>query len=442
MKLSILFSLLLLLLTSSCKGEGDKNKGETSLKETYFPKESWRVEEGNDYQDPNSQFNVHRMLETDNLVAFWEAGFGDDPETCDDPAYRFPLRDIMQEADKMFVFFRDELKFAEKGSSITDKYRMILYFYYSDEGTVYGGSADDNKVGVMWINPGRVKKAPYGAIAHEMGHAFQSIVKFDKGGTFSGGSIYEMTSQYMLWQYYPEWITFENYHLVDFMKKYHHALLHPTNMYHAPFVLEYWASMHGNDFIGHLWRNVAEGEDPVMTYQRVAGMTQEAFNEKLAGGYLRFMTWDMDRIRKVSEPYINQHLTAFDRLEDGWYRVAKKNCPQNYGYNGIQLNVPAAGTTVNLRFKGVAGAEGYDSYRTDKAGWRYGFVAHRSDGERVYSEIFSNPDGTASFKVPDNTRSLWLVVMGAPSEHKILDTKEIEEWPYQIKLENTTLTNP
>lgn len=454
MKLSILASLFLLLFTSSCKANENKNKGkdengteipeelkEISLKETYFPKEAWRVEEDNDYQDPDSQFNIHRMMETDNLVAFWEAGFGDDPETCDDPAYRFPLRDIMQEADKMFIFFRDQLKFAEKGNSISDKYRMVLYFFYSDEGTVYGGSADDT-VGVMWINPGRVKKAPYGAVAHEMGHAFQGIVKFDQGRNFPRGGIFEMTCQYMLWQYYPEWIVFENYHLVDFMKKYHHAFLHTTNMYHAPFVLEYWASLHGNDFIGRLWRSVAEGEDPVMTYQRVTGLTQEAFNEELTKGYLRFMTWDMDRIRKVSEPYVNQHLTAFDRLNDGWYRVAKRNCPQNYGYNGIRLNVPAAGTEVTLYFKGLAGTEGYNSYRVDKAGWRYGFVAYKSNGERVYSEIFSDSNGTVSFKVPDHTGYLWLVVMGAPSEHKMLDEKELEEWPYQIKLENTTLVNP
>lgn len=412
-------------------------------KVTYFPK--WVCKDlanwsggSNDFQNPNSQFSIHRMMETPNLVAFWEPQFGSDPETCSNANYRFPLRDLMAEAEKMYRFFRDELKFAEKGNSLSDDYRLILFFYYSDEGTVYGGSADD-KVGAMWITPNRVKNAPYGAIAHEMGHAFQEIVRFDKGRNFPGGSIFEMTSQYMLWQYYSNWIVFENYHLTDFMKKNHYAFLHETNMYHSPFVLEYWASLHGNDVIGNLWRSVQGQEDIVSTYKRYAGLTQTTFNDELHRGYLRFMTWDMDRIRTVSAPYINQHKTKLDALDEGWYQVAKENCPQNYGYNGIRLEVPEAGTKVTLDFKGVAGATGYSAYNLDKAGWRYGFMALTSTGERVYSETYAEKEGQATFTVPEKTTYLWVVVMGAPTSHATLNSSRVEEWPYQIKLTGTTI---
>ncbi|MFN8135520.1 MAG: DUF6055 domain-containing protein [Bacteroidales bacterium] len=109
----------------------------------------------------------------------------------------------------------------------------------------------------------RMSKAPFGALAHELGHFFQYLLNADKvkGGNTTGEgvgsySFVEMTSQYMLWQVYPEWMTFENYHLVDFMKQTHLAFLHEENMYHSPYVLEYWSNKHGIDFIGKIWREV------------------------------------------------------------------------------------------------------------------------------------------------------------------------------------------
>jgi hypothetical protein len=46
---------------------------------------------------------------------------------------------------------------------------------------------------------------------------------------------------------------------------------------------------------------------------------------------------------------------------------------------------------VKLDFKGIAGAEGYNAVQTDKAGWRYGFLAHKKDGTRVYGKLFNLP---------------------------------------------------
>jgi len=417
---------LLSIIILVCNGLYASDDSITNRKETYFPAKVWKIADDNDYSDTASQFCSSRMKESPNIVALWEKQFGADPETCDSIKYRFPLNDLLWEADKMFCFYRDTLKFVDKGSSVTDKYRMMMYFFYSDEGTVYGGSAESDKIGVVWITPNRVKKPPYGAIAHELGHAFQSIVKYDHGRNFPGGSIYEMTSQYMLWQYYPEWISFENYHLVDFLKQTHLAFLHQSNMYHSPFVLEYWASLHGRDFIGKMWKNVNEGEDPVMTYKRLAHKNQKQFCDELAMGYLKFMTWDIDRVREVSKAYINMHSTKMEKTGDGWLRIAKANCPQDYGYNGIKLNVPDAGTKIKVQFKGIAGAE-----QVANAGWRCGFVALKGNGERVYSNIFSEK-GKITFTVPQNTVNLWLVVMGAPKEHHTL--KKDNEYPYQIKV--------
>jgi hypothetical protein len=162
----------------------------------------------------------------------------------------------------------------------------------------------------------------------------------------------------------------------------------------------------------------------------------------------RFITWDMKRIEQVARPYANKHITAMNAVEDGWYRIAKSVCPQNYGYNGIKLQVPEEGTKVTLSFRGIAGSEGFNAVKTDKAGWRYGFVVYKKDGSRVYSDSYKKTSDIVRFKVPKNTEYLWLVVMGAPTEHwpvpaarqRTEGSGNLEEqWPYEIKLKGTSL---
>jgi hypothetical protein len=154
-----------------------------------------------------------------------------------------------------------------------------------------------------------------------------------------------------------------------------------------------------------------------MIYKRITSIDQDEFNDEMFDACRRFVTWDMPRIEKVAARYANQHTTTLNALEDGWFQIAPDKCPQNYGYNAIQLKVPAADMKVTLDFKGFAGGEGFASVRPENAGWRYGFLAHKKDGTRVYSDTFSQSEGTAEFTVPAGTEHLWLVVMGAPTEH-------------------------
>ncbi|WP_163709333.1 DUF6055 domain-containing protein [Mangrovibacterium lignilyticum] len=444
------YTAFILLIQVACqlsKKTNSTNPATVENKETYLPVDAWQVAKDNDYNDSTSRFNFYRMKETENLVAFWESGFGKAPSNTSDPKFRFDLDDLIAESEKMFQFFRDSLKFVEQGHSLTDKYRMNFYVFYNEDGTVYGGGADDS-IGVMWLSPGRIQDKPYGAMAHEMGHAFQYMVSADGHWGFTsspegskGQSIFEMTSQYMLWHYYPDWMRFENYHLKIFMHNTHKAFLHEDNMYCSPYVLEYWSEKHGIDFIAKLWRKAKEGEDAIMTYKRITGIDQSAFNDEMLDAYLHFMTWDMNRIRKVASNFANQHTTKMEIDGDGWYKISADKCPQNYGYNGIQLEVPAGGTEIKLDFKGIAGAEGYHAVNTDRAGWRYGFVAEKSNGERIYSDTSSQNNGQAKFTVPENTQWLWLVVVGAPTQHweHIFDgdPDNDEQWPYEIKLDGT-----
>lgn len=423
---------------------GVKGRG----KEIYLPKKPWSIPENNDYDNKNSQFSKQRMLSTDNIAAFWDKDFGDNPSTYGDVKRRFSINESMKEGERFYRFYVDKLKFVKKGSSLSDKYKLLIYILNDEDQTAYGGG-EENKIGVMWFRPARLKDAPFCTLAHEMGHSFQYLVHADGAWAYTsspegshGQSIFEMTAQWMLWQVYPKWMTIENYHLQDFMEKTHYAFLHETNMYHSPYVLEYWSNKHGLDIIGRIWQQAVEGEDPVMTYKRLTSIDQKTFNDEIFDAARRFVTWDMKRVEKVASKYANQHISKLKGTNDNWYKIDESNCPQNYGYNAIKLSVPPAKTKISLDFKSIAGSEGYRKIQIDKAGWRYGFLAVKRNGKRIYGDMYSNAEGKATFVVPKDTQYLWLVVTGAPTEHweHLLDGNDQndEQWPYQIKLTGTT----
>jgi hypothetical protein len=180
----------------------------------------------------------------------------------------------------------------------------------------------------------------------------------------------------------------------------------------------------------------------------------------------------LPRIEKVAARYANQHTTSLITTND-WYQIAADKCPQNYGYNAIRLKVPPAETKVSLDFEGIVGAEGFHSVHPEWAGWRYGFLASEEDGSRVYGDTFSKSPGAAEFTVPANTKFLWLVVTGAPTEHwihagsrgrgrgrrgattntntitaastntntntgAVTNSSANEQWPYRFKITGTT----
>ena len=378
------------------------------------------VPQGNDFNNPNSEFCFQRSKSTDNFVLFWAKEYGDDPMTNSITNRRFDVDAILKESDRFYNYYVNSMKWLkDTNTSYGTKYKFLFFVFGGNSGTATGG-AIDGKIGAFWTPAIRINRGPYGVVAHELGHSFQAMDRADGAASFSGGSIHEMTSQWMLWQVYPEWMTFENYHLNDWMKGTHFAFLHETNQYHSAQVLEYWSEKHGVEFIGKMWREVQRGEDPVMTYKRLTSITQDQFNNEIFDAARKFVTWDMPRIEKVAAQYANQHITSITKApEEGWYQIISNKCPQNYGYNAIKLKVPPAETRVSLDFKGIVGADGYHSVHPEWAGWRYGFLASKEDGSRVYSDTFSKSPGTAEFTVPANTKFLWLVVTGAPTEHWI-----------------------
>ncbi len=373
-----------------------------------------------DWRSDTGQYSFARMAYTDDIAVFWEKGFGDDLSVAPDlegEPMTVNLSRILEKTQSFYDYFKDTLEFIKKGSK-ADTFRMMVMLNYSLEGTAYGGDYD-SKIGALWVTPNRLQDKKLNCIAHELGHSFQAQLVIDNDMRPSMGAIYEMTSQWMLWQVNPEWMTDENYHWVDMMKQTHLAFLHFDNIYHSPYVLEYWSEKHGKKFMADLWRSFTPDEDVVATYKRINELSQEDFNAEMFDAAQRFITYDMPRIREYAKPYANKHTCILDLTPKGWYQINEKRIPQNYGYNGIELSVPEPGESLTVEFEGLV-KEVPEEYR-ETAGWRYGFVGVPEEGSPIYGEMASDPTGSITFTAPEGEplSHLWLVVMGAPSEHKI-----------------------
>ncbi|WP_304476796.1 DUF6055 domain-containing protein [uncultured Muribaculum sp.] len=428
-----------LLSTLRLTAEVTEYKG----KSIYLPKEL----RDNDFTDPASKWSYDRMACTDNIVLFWAPGFGGNIATAPDLEghnMKGDLANLLDRLESFYRFFYNDLAFVKPGTK-ADKYRMMVMLDYSLEGTAYGGDYD-GEIGALWIAPNRVQDKKLNCIAHELGHSFQSQVSCDGEGEGWGGSgFFEMASQWMLWQVNPDWPTDENYHLNAYRDGTHKAFLHLDNIYRSPYVLELWGEKHGRPIIAELFRQGKRGEDPVITYKRINDMTQDEFNDEMFMMQRRLINWDIDRVRDNMRPYAN--LWHTDMVDAGGrYRVAPSNCPENYGFNAIALEVPAPGKKVTVDFKGEAGRKGYNSVNVAKAGWRYGLVAVDADGNATYGEMKRDRHGRIEYTAPADKQlaHLWLVVMGAPAEHWMnphgRDNNEVDaQWPYSIKLSGTAL---
>ena len=395
-----------------------------------------------DLNDPDSKWSFHRMVSTPDIVLFWDKGFGPDISKAPDldgNNMKVDLANLLAKLGRFYDFFYNDLGFAKPGSK-ADRYKMMVMLDYSLEGTAYGGDYD-GQIGALWIAPNRVQDSNLNCIAHELGHSFQLQITCDGEGEAWGGSgFYEMASQWMLWQVNPEWQKDERFHLDAFADLTHKAFLHIDNIYHSPYVLELWGEKRGRPFIAELFRQGKVGEDPAMTYIRLTGLSQERFNDEMWHNYARLVNWDIDRVRDYTRGYTDIWHTDLVDAGSGWKRVAPGNAPENYGFNVIPVDVPAPGKTVSVDFRGEAGRKGYYTLNRNKAGWRYGLVAIDSKGDAIYGDMEKVRNGKVSFTTPADggIEKLWLVVMGAPTEHwrnvDGPDNPGDAQWPYSIKI--------
>lgn len=379
-----------------------------------------------DLDNDSSRWSWHRSAQTEDLIFFWERGFGDDwknPPQLEGHPMAFDLDNLKDRVESFYKFFRDTLKFSLPGSK-ADRYKMMVMVNYSLDGTAYGGTYD-NFIGALWVAPNRIQDRKLNCLAHELGHSFQLQIPADSISDAWGGSgFYEMTSQWMLWQVNPDWLTDENYHFEAFRNLTHKAFLDGENIYHSPYVIEYWAEKHGRPFIAELYRNGRVGEDPVMTYQRLTGISQEQFNNEMIDCYQHLLNLDFRHAYKETRPYactFQARMVPSERK--GWLQADTTQVPEDYGFNAIRLSLPTKPRKVSAQVK--------SDYPL-----RAAFVAVTMDGKAVYGNpVAIEKKGSVRMSLPaEPLKTVYLVVMGAPHQHCMLDWNgKNRQYPYVLK---------
>ena len=387
-----------------------------------------------DLNDTASRWCWQRSAQTDDLVFFWEKGFGDDlarAPQLDGHDMRVDLPNLKSRVQHFYRYFRDTLRFTLPGSK-ADRYKMMVMLHYSLEGTAYGGTYD-NFIGALWVAPNRIQDRKLNCLAHELGHSFQLQIPADSVGDAWGGSgFFEMASQWMLWQVNPDWIKDEYYHFEAFRKLTHKAFLHLDNIYHSPYVLEYWAELRGLPSIGELFRQGRKDEDPVLTYQRLYGLSQQQFCMEMAQCYQRLLNFDFVHARKETRPYACTFSTPVEAsAPKGWYAPASDMQPEDYGFNAIRLDTERCKRKVSATLRGQ--------------GLVSGFVAVDTDGKSYYGTLVT--DGKPKMALPRDKqlKALYLLVTGAPAAHTKLDYRHPENnasYPYTFKLSGAEILKP
>ncbi|MDD3078570.1 MAG: DUF6055 domain-containing protein [Paludibacter sp.] len=423
-----------------------KNVTKSVGKQIYVP--TWMM---GDVYDATNSWSIERSRQSKNWILFWESGFGDDPGSIVDACLVL--------AEKSFAFYADSLKFIQKGSSKTDIYKMIIRLRYSSDWEA-SGSGVDNTIGLLTLTSSALSSRGGQTIAHEVGHCFQYQVHCDNndsngwmygfGDNASGGNgWWEQCAQWQAYKVFPEQ-QFTNEWFSGYLSHVHKHILHESTRYEDYFIQDYWCDLHGMDFIGRLWNESVNPEDPVETYKRLTGTSQSEFNDEMWTCAAKFTTWDIPALKNYGASVIaSRTQPKLKNMGNYVWQIDSTACIENYGHNIIRLNAPTAAKTVFAYFQGLAGTDGYRKNYVGYAGWRCGFVTLLKDGTRVYSNVntadMSVNEGkeTFSFECPDNCNKLWFVISGAPRVHWRHawddDDSNDEQWPYQISFNNTNV---
>jgi hypothetical protein len=418
----------------------------TDTTKLYIPTEFRNI----DFTKASSTWSFARCRQSDHFIVFWGKGYGtNDPKSDTVPsAYRVDIADLLTKAEQFYSLNVNTLKFVEPGKTNLDKYKMLIFLYYESEWRATGSGYDD-VVGALWISPNTCQ--PVGAtIAHEIGHSFQYQVHCDlKGGAGfrygfggnGGNTFWEQTAQWQAYQTYPA-EAFSSSNFSEYANNYFRHICSEDYRYASYFIHYYWADKHGQDFIGKLWREAQQPEDPVQAYIRINNINIEQLNDEFYEAAAHMVTWDLHAIRDIGQNKIGAQSCRIVSLGNADYRPDTSFCVEPTGYNVIPLNVPASGTEISAVFAAMPSAP---NYRTDNSmlGFRYGFVALMNNNTRLYGSKYNALNGTAVFTIPEGCSRLWFVVSGASPIYKphAWDDKRSNDvqLPYKVGFVNTNL---
>lgn len=404
-----------------------------------------------DFSSSSSQWCFERSKESEHFVVFWEKGVNFDADY------------ILAKAERAWDVYVGRLGFLTPGSSSTDKYKIVMRMFNSST-WIASGSGEDLKVGTLNLSPSAYQARGGHTVAHEVGHTFQYLTNVDNGANYSHGygwgfdsnygdnCFWEDCANWQAYKVYPEMQFSDGEYFEQYMSKCHLNMIHEDARYTNCYYQDYLCERFGLNFIGRLWRESNNGEDPIDTMRRLLNLSQDEFSQVMFDCFAHMCTWDIEGVRSYAKHRVGAHPYCLEtKTVDGveWFQVKTDRCPQNYGYNITQLKMPAPGETVKVNFQGLVGESGYKTVNASYAGWRWGIVTLMSDGSTQYGDMqtatYSDRNGQLEYVVPEGAKKMWLVVMGAPKtwwHHPWDRNKEApatngEQWPYRVSFDGT-----
>ena len=431
-----------------------------------------------------SKWSWTRYRQSSHFFVFWEPGFGSDTNSQSVPEnLRVDINDLLSKAEKFYETYvtKDNFSTVGQGLSYLDKFKIEIYILYTPD-WLATGSGYDNVIGALWVNPSTCK--PVGStIAHEIGHSFQYQVYCDQilrgetdpwgfksgfrygyEGSNGGCGLWEQTAQWQSYQLYPDEM-FTSWNFVEWTNHHHRHFEHEMFRYASYWLHLYWEQKYGPEAIGTVWQKSRFPDDAIQTYMKVYnGNDYNVQREELFDYAMKLATFDLDRIRSYAINYVDRYYTTFYENQ-GYFQIAYSKCPGATGFNVIQLNIPNDNKVISVEFVGlepgsplapqdpgewrkvidqVGGTvRNYNDVNRGNVGWRYGFVTLNNNDSRTYSQVFSQPNGVATFTVPGNAIKLFMVVQGSPNTYiqQPWDDNELTDaqFPYKLKFTNTSL---
>ena len=432
----------------------------------------------------DSKWSWTRYRQSSHFFVFWEPGFGSDTNSQSVPEnLRVDINDLLSKAEKFYETYvsKDNFSTVGQGLSYLDKFKIEIYILYTPD-WLATGSGYDNVIGALWVNPSTCK--PVGStIAHEIGHSFQYQVYCDQilrgetdpwgfksgfrygyEGSNGGCGLWEQTAQWQSYQLYPDEM-FTSWNFVEWTNHHHRHFEHEMFRYASYWLHLYWEQKYGPEAIGTVWQKSRFPDDAIQTYMKVYnGNDYNVQREELFDYAMKLATFDLDRIRSYAINYVDRYYTTFYENQ-GYFQIAYSKCPGATGFNVIQLNIPNDNKVISVEFVGlepgsplapqdpgewrkvidqVGGTvRNYNDVNRGNVGWRYGFVTLNNNDSRTYSQVFSQPNGVATFTVPGNAIKLFMVVQGSPNTYiqQPWDDNELTDaqFPYKLKFTNTSL---
>ena len=434
----------------------------------------------------DAKWSWFRSKQSAHFFVFWDAYFGDDPNSTSlAEGDRVDVDDLLQKAEQFYTTNITKLGMVVTGSML-DTYKMEIYLLDpTPEWWVATGSGYDNKIGALWVTPSTCK--PVGSvIAHEIGHSFQYQVSCDKlltgegqetsygmdcgfrygfGPNGQGGCAYwEQCAQWQSFQDYPE-VTFSD-SFYAWQQNFHRHFNHEWMRYASVYFQFYFTQKYGVKSYGRIWNESKYPEDPLQTYMRLfCNNDLQAFYDDYAEYAQKVLTYDFGDIQKYADDNAKAFKTQVFEV-DGKFRPAYSACPGTTGFNAIQLNVPAAGTTVKASLAALApgsalaaddpgemkngdnqvvkNVRNYNSQSNKTANYRFGFVAIK-DGKAIeYGKLTKGAEGEAEITIPAGTDKLYLLVVATPDTYNRHpwndDESDDEQWPYEVSFSGTSVS--